>query len=190
MRKSILLLFAVLCSLGASAKDIYVATNGNNSNAGTLEAPYATIQKAFDVVQAGDNIIIRGGTYSTVSHQYGNQFLKGKSGTADAPITIKAYEGETPILDKNKGHMEDKAQIVTFEDAAIIKKKNGEYAVRASYQGMELGMKPIDRETGVRYFLMPEGKEKVKLLTETLSSKYAHDVSNIMNRANRNLKIG
>lgn len=99
MRKSILLLFAVLCSLGASAKDIYVATNGNNSNAGTLEAPYATIQKAFDVVQAGDNIIIRGGTYSTVSHQYGNQFLKGKSGTADAPITIKAYEGETPILD-------------------------------------------------------------------------------------------
>ena len=108
----------------------------------------------------------------------------------DAVDRQKLALGETPILDKNKGHMEDKAQIVSFEDAAIIKKKNGEYAVRASYQGMELGMKPIDKETGVRYFLMPEGKEKEKLLTETLSSKYAHDVSNIVNRANRNLKIG
>ena len=108
----------------------------------------------------------------------------------DAVDRQKLALGETPILDKNKGHMEDKAQIVSFEDAAIIKKKNGEYAVRASYQGMELGMKPIDKETGVRYFLMPEGKEKEKLLTETLSSKYAHDVSNIMNSANRNLKIG
>ena len=108
----------------------------------------------------------------------------------DAVDRQKLALGETPILDKNKGHVEDKAQIVSFEDAAIIKKKNGEYAVRASYQGMELGMKPIDKETGVRYFLMPEGKEKEKLLTETLSSKYAHDVSNIVNRANRNLKIG
>ena len=80
----------------------------------------------------------------------------------DAVDRQKLALGETPILDKNKGHMEDKAQIVSFEDAAIIKKKNGEYAVRASYQGMELGMKPIDKETGMKYFLMPEGFEGVE----------------------------
>ena len=99
MKKILLTLLAIVCAMTLSARDIYVATTGSDSNAGTLEAPYATIQKAFNVAAAGDNIIIRGGTYTTASHQYANQFMQNKSGIEGAPITIKAYEGETPILD-------------------------------------------------------------------------------------------
>lgn len=98
--------------------------------------------------------------------------------------------GEEPILDRNKVAKEPNAVMVDFEEAAIIKKKNGEYAVRASYQGMELGMKEIDRETGMRYMLMPEGKEKTQLLAETLSTKFSQDIIGMEHSAKRNLKIG
>ena len=97
--------------------------------------------------------------------------------------------GEAPILDKNKEADEHLAVEVDFEDAAIIKKKNGDYAVRASYQGMELGMKTIDRETGIRYMLMPEGKAKSQLLNETLTRNYGKDVLNLGRSESRNLKI-
>lgn len=97
--------------------------------------------------------------------------------------------GEAPILDKNKENGEHTALEVDFEDAAIIKKKNGDYAVRASYQGMELGMKTIDRETGIRYMLMPEGKAKSQLLSETLTRNYGKDVLSLGHSENRNLKI-
>ena len=97
--------------------------------------------------------------------------------------------GEVPILDKNKEAGEHLAVEVDFEDAAIIKKKNGDYAVRASYQGMELGMKTIDRETGIRYMLMPEGKAKSQLLNETLTRNYGKDVLNLGRSESRNLKI-
>ena len=98
--------------------------------------------------------------------------------------------GEEPILDRNKVAKEPNAVMVDFEDAAIIKKKNGAYAVRASYQGMELGMKEIDRETGMRYMLMPEGKEKTQLLAETLSTKFSQDIIGMEHSVNRNYKIG
>ena len=98
--------------------------------------------------------------------------------------------GEPPILDKNKEAGEPKAVAVDFEDAAIIKKKNGDYAVRASYQGMELGMRTIDRETGIRYMLMPDGKAKSQLLSETLARSYAKDVLSLGRGESRSLKVG
>ena len=52
--------FAVMT---ASAIDIHVAKTGNDANAGTEEAPLATIHKAVELVQAGDRILIHEGTY-------------------------------------------------------------------------------------------------------------------------------
>jgi hypothetical protein len=68
--------------------DYYVsAANGSDGGAGTLASPYKTIQQAASVVQAGDNVFIRGGTYRetvTVAH----------SGNASQPITFQPYQGE------------------------------------------------------------------------------------------------
>lgn len=45
------------------AKDIHVATTGNDANDGSEAAPLLTIHKAMEVVQAGDRILVHAGTY-------------------------------------------------------------------------------------------------------------------------------
>lgn len=100
------------------------------------------------------------------------ELVKGDTVMTDAPkSTITAIEG------------------VTFENAAIIKKKNGDYAIRASYQGKELGMKTIDRETGIRYSLMPEGINKQIYLSALLAAKYDVHPANAARQENRGMKI-
>ncbi len=69
------------------AKTIYVATDGNDNNDGSSNAPYASFNKVNDVISAGDTVIIKEGTY--------RQTLRiNESGTEQSPIIIKAEEGE------------------------------------------------------------------------------------------------
>ena len=100
----------------------------------------------------------------------------------------KLVLGETPILERNGSKLEPMG--ASFENAAIIKQKNGEFAARASLNGTELEMKPVAREIGVRYFSLPNGKEKERLLTTTLNSNYAHDINNHSRQKERVMKIG
>ncbi|HEX4793935.1 MAG TPA: right-handed parallel beta-helix repeat-containing protein [Humisphaera sp.] len=65
----------------------YVAANGNDHNAGTLAAPFQTIQHAAGLARPGDAVLIRGGTY----HE---KVTPARSGTAAAPITYQAYNNE------------------------------------------------------------------------------------------------
>ncbi len=96
--------------------------------------------------------------------------------------------GEKPILKKGDSK-QDALDDIAFDNGAIIKMKSGEYAVRASYQGTELGMKPIDRETGARYFTLPDGKEKQSLLAQTLSSRYMQDIRNLGQRQSQSVRM-
>ncbi|MFR5110148.1 MAG: Ig-like domain-containing protein [[Clostridium] leptum] len=68
----------------------YVATDGSDTNDGSLNAPFKTFQKAAETLQPGDTCIIRGGTY--------HETLTPRSGEAESPITYKAYEGEEVII--------------------------------------------------------------------------------------------
>lgn len=47
----------------AQSANFYVAMNGNDSNAGTKESPFRTIQHAADVAQPGDVVTVRAGVY-------------------------------------------------------------------------------------------------------------------------------
>ena len=96
--------------------------------------------------------------------------------------------GEKPILQKGDSK-QDVLDDIAFDNGAIIKMKSGEYAVRASYQGTELGMKPIDRETGARYFTLPDGKEKQSLLAQILSSRYMQDIRNLGQRQSQSVRM-
>ena len=96
--------------------------------------------------------------------------------------------GEKPIIQKGDSK-QDPLDDIAFDNGAIIKMKSGEYAVRASYQGTELGMKPIDRETGARYFTLPDGKEKQSLLAQTLSSRYMQDIRNLGQRQSQSVRM-
>jgi len=78
----------------------YVSPGGSDTNAGTVTAPWRTLQRAFDGVQPGQTACLRGGTYPmTVSSGY-NQSLT-RSGTAASPITFTNYPGEVAIVRGN-----------------------------------------------------------------------------------------
>src|SRR5690242_16221010 len=68
----------------ASATDYYVATTGNDANAGTLDQPFATLQKGANIAAAGDTVYVRGGTYYiTTPNTSGAGVTFNKSGTSD-----------------------------------------------------------------------------------------------------------
>lgn len=88
----LLLLFALTGSVCAE-QIYYVATTGNNSNPGTIDRPWRTIQRAADVMTPGSTVYIRGGTYPA-------RVIAKKSGTDDRHfITFAAYPGEEVIID-------------------------------------------------------------------------------------------
>jgi hypothetical protein len=78
-----------------SGKKYYVATNGRDTNTGlSTSTPFASLYQAVRVVQPGDTIYVRGGTYKV------NKIVIPRvSGTAGNPITIKNYNGEKVELD-------------------------------------------------------------------------------------------
>jgi hypothetical protein len=100
---TILLIFTALT---INAAEIWVATNGNDTNEGTKESPLATVhmalRKARELrrlkdasVKGGIHIIIKGGTY------YFDEplFVRPEdSGTADSPTIIEADANAKPIF--------------------------------------------------------------------------------------------
>ncbi|MBL7185048.1 MAG: ankyrin repeat domain-containing protein [Phycisphaerae bacterium] len=72
----------------------YVASDGRDTNPGTLGRPFRTIAAVIDIVDPGDVIFIRGGI-----HHCPSTICLDKSGEQDKPICIRPYPGEIPILD-------------------------------------------------------------------------------------------
>jgi hypothetical protein len=70
----------------------YVAPTGNDSNPGTMDQPWGTIQKAADTLMPGDTVYIRAGTY----HE---RVVPQNSGEPGKEITYAAYPGETATID-------------------------------------------------------------------------------------------
>lgn len=100
MKRIFIILFLIYNSV-ASGNTYYVATNGNNSNPGTITFPWLTWGKAFNTAIAGDTVYFRGGTYPIeVTNGFGLQYdTNGHNGTAANPICYFNYPGETPVLD-------------------------------------------------------------------------------------------
>ena len=94
---------APFAARSASATEYYVAPapTGSDANAGTLDKPFATLQKGADTAVAGDTVWIRGGTYAiTTPKTSAAGILFSKSGTSDTKrINYWAYPGEVPKLD-------------------------------------------------------------------------------------------
>jgi hypothetical protein len=90
----------------SQAADWYVAPTGDDSAAGSLQQPFATVGRAQQSAAPGDTIFLRGGVYHmTDAHPAGRKsgvaciICLDKSGTPDRPITYRNYEGEQPVLD-------------------------------------------------------------------------------------------
>ena len=77
-----------------SGNALYIAPNGNDANPCSVAAPCLTILSASGRLLPGDTLLVRGGTY-TGQGGYNWQ----SSGTPGAPVTIRAYPGESPTFD-------------------------------------------------------------------------------------------
>jgi hypothetical protein len=98
-------LVAVSSTLSPAAT-FYVSPTGSDKAAGTIDAPFSTVQRAQAAVHPGDTVLIRGGTYAVTEQQIAG-FTEGyacitwltKSGEPARPIRYWAYPGEHPVFD-------------------------------------------------------------------------------------------
>ena len=95
------LFFCLLSVNDTQGITYYVATTGNDSNAGTsINSPWRTIQKAADNVSANDIVYIKAGNYGC------ENVVFDASGTQTAPITFEGYQitpGDNPVVDYRVG---------------------------------------------------------------------------------------
>lgn len=88
--------------------------------------------------------------------------------------------GEQPYLAKNDPYRPmDPNEEVPFKNAAIFKTRSGDYAIRASYDGVDLGMKPIEKSTARTYFQLTDMKDKDAFLAMTARKHYGSEIADI-----------
>ncbi|MCH5244943.1 MAG: DUF1565 domain-containing protein [Muribaculaceae bacterium] len=86
-------------AFGAAAQGVYhVSPTGDDTAAGTAEAPFATIQKAVDVVEPGETIYVHAGTYYINSRI----LIPEKATTETSRIRLFAYGDGEVIVDGSK----------------------------------------------------------------------------------------
>jgi hypothetical protein len=94
-----------LSGLAAPRADFFVATNGSDTNPGTVAKPFATLARARDAVRAlgqpnrDVTVLIRGGSYrlaETVVFSRADGAAKGRT------VTYAAYPGETPVFSSDQ----------------------------------------------------------------------------------------
>lgn len=71
----------------------YIAPNGNDSNDGTIDSPWATLNHAIREAGPGDTILMREGSYET--NEVWINRNRGLGGSNGQYLTIKSYPGET-----------------------------------------------------------------------------------------------
>jgi hypothetical protein len=70
-----------------------VATNGSDTGSGSEQDPFLSIEKAVSMVQTGENIYVKGGSYYLIA-----TIVIAKSGTSGSVISLFGYPGTRPVL--------------------------------------------------------------------------------------------
>ena len=68
------------------ATNYFVATNGSDTNSGTIEKPFATLRKAQSKVVAGDTVYIRRGTYKITESEVMEHHTAGRGRISGSAI--------------------------------------------------------------------------------------------------------
>lgn len=100
-RNTLVLFVGLLAIEHVVASEFYISPTGNDTNPGTLEAPFASIARGQQEASPGDTVWIRGGTYAYTAGvgASANAVLFDKSGTPGNRINYWAFPGETPVFD-------------------------------------------------------------------------------------------
>ena len=82
----------------------YVALSGSDANPGTEARPWRSVQRALDLAQPGDQLLVRGGTYAgtalgrDLGGDVGHGIYASPQGAPGKPITLQPYPGEHVTL--------------------------------------------------------------------------------------------
>lgn len=87
--------------------------------------------------------------------------------------------GEQPYLAKNDPFVTLPDEEIPFKNAAIVKTRSGDYAIRATYDGIDLGLKPIEKSTATTYFQLTDMKDKDAYLVMTARKQYESEIAGI-----------
>ncbi len=100
--------------IGSMNTQYFVATDGDDANPGTKEAPFATLQKALDEIayEYGSVIWLRGGTYTLSATP---EIQLQHSGTVASPTFISAYPGESVTF--TSANLVDGHSLLTIDQA-------------------------------------------------------------------------
>ena len=90
----------------ALAAEYFVSPVGSDGDPGTLERPFATVQRAQEAATPGDTVYLRGGTYAMKEGQIARRrgiwayvTSLDKSGAPGRRINYWAYRDERPVFD-------------------------------------------------------------------------------------------
>lgn len=93
--------------------------------------------------------------------------------------------GEQPYLAKNDPLAPlDAGEEVPFKNAATVKTRSGDYAIRASYDGVELGLKKVSKDTAKTFFQLTDMKDKAAFLNMTARKTYGPELA-VMQRTQK-----
>ncbi|MEA3207062.1 MAG: hypothetical protein QOE70_119 [Chthoniobacter sp.] len=96
----------LVCAGPAYSATWYVSPTGAEGAGGSIDHPFATIQRAQQSAAPGDTVFIRGGTYVMNESQIAQRrgiftylTVLDKSGADGKPITYRSYQEEKPVFD-------------------------------------------------------------------------------------------
>ena len=89
----LLIIVNLLIVAFAQAATYYVATNGNDSNPGTISQPFRTVGRGTSALKSGDTLYLRGGTYDA---SIGGWDIP--AGLPGQHTTMAGYANEKPVI--------------------------------------------------------------------------------------------
>jgi hypothetical protein len=93
-----IIVFIFTAAGNAAAATYYVSTTGSDSNSGLIGAPFRTIQKAANIVNPGDTVIVKNGVYTDTNGD--NYVVKlGRGGSSSNWVTFKSENKWGAVLD-------------------------------------------------------------------------------------------
>jgi hypothetical protein len=108
---NLILIFSLLAEInlytcfGDDSQEYYVSPEGNDSNIGSIQSPWKTINHGVEQLEPGDTLILREGVYSESIHIY-------ESGTEEGYLKIINYPIERPVID-GSGDVGDNGLVIS-----------------------------------------------------------------------------
>lgn len=173
-RAGIIFIALMSMSVVALGETFYIAPTGIDTNPGTKNAPFASLERARDAVRlvmqkkgASASVVIRSGTYYLKK-----PFVLGPedSGTKEHPITYSAQSGEKPVFRGGrviKGWKHSRGNLWTTEIPDV---KEGKWYFRQLFLNGERRQRP---------YLPVEGQYTIKAPGETPAKSFVFNPGEI-----------